>query len=78
MTPDELDKNYGVFEVDWDDYVASQAKHEAVATQVRELARDWASKLPPGRHASLAQTALEEAHLWAHAALDDALRGDPK
>lgn len=34
-----------------------------------ELARHWNETLPPGREAALAQTALQEAVMWANAAV---------
>ncbi|MGV0949352.1 MAG: DUF7681 family protein [Azonexus sp.] len=35
----------------------------------KALAHQWVDTLPPGRHAALAQTALQEALMWANAAI---------
>lgn len=36
---------------------------------IKDVALDWDGRLPAGRHASLAQTALQEALMWANAAI---------
>lgn len=42
---------------------------EANRAAVKALALEWDARLPAGRHASLAQTALQEALMWANAAV---------
>ena len=42
---------------------------EANRAMVKDLALRWDATLPPGRHASLAQTALQKALMWANAAV---------
>jgi hypothetical protein len=48
---------------------ATKPQFEMNRASVRELALDWEARLPKGRHASLAQTALQEALMWANAAV---------
>jgi len=48
---------------------ATKPQFEMNRASVRELALDWDARLPAGRHASLAQTALQEALMWANAAV---------
>ena len=43
--------------------------HEDIRVDFKTFARVLNSKLPAGREASLAFTALEEASFWAHAAI---------
>jgi hypothetical protein len=45
------------------------AKHEAIRSAIKTTAHFVAGQIPPGRHASLALTALQEAMMWANAAI---------
>jgi len=47
----------------------TKPQFEMNRASVRELALDWEARLPAGRHKSLAQTALQEALMWANAAV---------
>lgn len=45
------------------------AKHQAIRDALRTTAHFVVGQIPPGREASLAITALEEAMMWANAAI---------
>jgi hypothetical protein len=47
----------------------TKGEFEANRAAVIALATDWDERLPKGRHSSLAQTALQEALMWANAAV---------
>lgn len=44
-------------------------QHEETRQQILSVALDWEDRLPDGRHKALAQTALQEAMMWANAAI---------
>ena len=44
-------------------------QHDAVRADAGRLAQKWQKTLPPGRHKSLALTALQEAMMWANASV---------
>jgi hypothetical protein len=44
-------------------------EHERTREQIITIALDWDARLPAGRHAACAQTALQEALFWANAAI---------
>lgn len=48
---------------------ATRPLFEANREDVKAVAHAFADRLPPGRHAALAQTALQEALMWANAAV---------
>lgn len=48
---------------------ATAPLYEANRAGALELAQLWDDSLPPGREAALAQTALQEALMWANAAV---------
>ena len=47
----------------------TKPQFELNRSQIKTLALDWEGRLPAGRHLSLAQTALQEALMWANAAV---------
>ena len=51
------------------DTEAKQQAHETVRAQCRVLAHYWSGALPDGREKALAITKLEEAIMWANAAI---------
>lgn len=66
ITPDEIDHRF-TYHPPTDPRV--REAHDHVRAEVRDLAHDLVAWLPPGREASLAVTALEEASMWCHAAI---------
>ncbi|HST82581.1 MAG TPA: hypothetical protein VLL08_12675 [Kineosporiaceae bacterium] len=48
---------------------ATAGKHDQVRAQHLDLARWIATHTPPGRHQSLALTALQESMMWSNAAV---------
>lgn len=48
---------------------ATKPLFEANRAEALALAHSWADRLPAGRHQALALTALQEALMWANAAI---------
>lgn len=55
---------------------ATKSRHEGIREGALELAQEWETLLPPGREAALAITKLEEATMWANAAIASHCNGD--
>lgn len=70
--PDELDRRFRYHPPD----EFRVLRHEHARATVRAAAEDLAAMLPPGREASLAVTHLEEALMWANAAIARSFQAD--
>lgn len=64
--PEELDRRFDFHPADTED---RQSAHMNVRTRCKSLARRIDELCPDGREKSLAITALEEAMMWANAAI---------